>query len=168
MRSHRPTTNRPAAPTAAPAQGPGRGARTGNADQIDRLRDRRAAATKGGATAGPTLPATTMDLLASRTLSVRRVATYTGAAAMPPEIAARLMRGVRQEGVSDAQSLDEVLTSYIDEGTVDVYSISARAGGDADTWLRFTCGDTEVGYIFRGEALKAIIGDQDINPVGGA
>ena len=41
----------------------------------------------------------------------------------------------------------------------------AEPGGAADTWLRFYCGDTEVGFIFRGGALHAIVGDQDINPV---
>ena len=57
------------------------------------------------------------------------------------------------------------IDTYIDEGTVELLTISAGAGQGADTWLRFYCGDTEVGYIFHGDVLKAIVGDQDINPV---
>lgn len=151
------------APTKRPPKAP---AGPVNADQIDRLRDRdKALAAASPGLGGPSLPGSTMELLESRTLSVKRLAMHIGAQAMPPEIAAMLMEGVRREGVSDASTLDEVLSGYIDEGTVDVYSVTDRKGGAADTWLRFTCGDTEVGYIFHAGALKAIVGDQDINPV---
>ena len=164
MKARRPSpSTAPASPKsggkARPAAAPT------NADQVDRLRDRDRALAGAAVSAGPTLPDNTMELLESRTLSVRRRATYVGAKGMPPEIANLLMVGVRKEGISDAQDLKGVLENYIDEGTVDVYDIADRAGGAADTWLRFTCGDTEVGYIFHGATLKAIVGDQQINPV---
>ena len=113
---------------------------------------------------GVTLPANTRALMASRSLEVAKTGTYIGAKALPKQIAALLMDGVRKEAVSDETSLAGVLENYIDEGKVDVYSIRNPAGGAVDTWLRFTCGDTEVGYIFTGNTLKAIVGDQDINP----
>lgn len=165
MRAHRPPTAAPrAAAKAGPAARPA--AAPVNADQIDRLRDReRAAAGAGGGGTGPSLPGNTRELIESRTLQVRRVASYTGAKQLPPELATKLMLGVRREGVSEAGTLAEVLDTYIDEGTVELLTISAGAGQGADTWLRFYCGDTEVGYIFHGDVLKAIVGDQDINPV---
>lgn len=113
---------------------------------------------------GVTLPANTRALLASRTLEVAKTGAYTGEKALPKQIAALLMDGVRKEAVSDETTLSGVLANYIDEGMVEVYSIRNPAGGAVDTWLRFTCGDTEVGYIFTGNTLKAIVGDQDIQP----
>jgi hypothetical protein len=164
MRAHRPPSAAPraaakAGPAARPASAPV------NADQIDRLRDRERATAGAAGGAGPSLPSNTRELIESRTLQVRRVASYTGAQQLPPDLANKLMIGVRREGVSEAGTLAEVLDSYIDEGTVELLTISAGAGQGADTWLRFYCGDTEVGYIFRGDTLKAIVGDQDINPV---
>ncbi len=113
---------------------------------------------------GVTLPANTRALLASRSLAVAKTGAYTGEKALPKQIAALLMDGVRKEAISDETTLSGVLANYIDEGTVEVYSIRNPAGGAVDTWLRFTCGDTEVGYIFTGNTLKAIVGDQDIHP----
>jgi hypothetical protein len=109
------------------------------------------------------LPGSTLELLESTTLQVAKVASYQGAKSMPGAVASQLMEGVQREAVSDAKTLSAVLSEYIDGGEVDVYAISGP--GQSLRWLRFWCGDTEVGYIFDGGKLVAIVGDQQINPV---
>jgi hypothetical protein len=148
-----PATKAPAA--SAPARVP-----SSNSEQAAMLPARAPQSAKAG---GITLPGTTRALLASRSLDVKKLATHVGAKGMPAPIAAMLLEGVKREGVSDARTLEAVLDEYIDGGEVEVYSVSN--GTSVDTWLRFWCGDTEVGYIFSGGALKAIVGDQDIHPV---
>ena len=74
-----------------------------------------------------------------------------------------VLEGVAIEGISDAQTLEEILTGYIDMGEVEVLQISDRSSGASREWLRFYCGDTEVGFIYNGTTLEAIVGDGDIN-----
>lgn len=109
------------------------------------------------------LPDSTTELLESTALQVSQVASYQGAKAMPAPIAKLLVHGVEREGVSDASGLQAILTEYIDGGEVNVYSVVGA--GKSLQWLRFWCGDTEVGYLFDGSKLVAIVGDQQINPV---
>jgi hypothetical protein len=109
------------------------------------------------------LPGSTTELLESSELQVAQVASYAGAKGMPGAIASLLMEGVRREAVSDAQTLQAVLSEYIDGGEVEVYRVAG--GGKSLQWLRFWCGDTEVGYLFDGTQLVAIVGDQQINPL---
>jgi hypothetical protein len=176
MKSRRPAPKAPAAkapaakaPAAkAPATAPssGLGGRAARVDRPTATAGAKAPGTAAPAAAvGAVLPGTTRELVESRTLQVKHLATWVGAASMPPTVAAQLMAGIRAEGISEETTLQGVLSNYIDGGEVEVLSIAPRAGGAADTWLRFYCGDTEVGFIFRGGALHAIVGDQDINPV---
>ena len=97
-------------------------------------------------------------------MSTRRSRAELVPNANDPRVLIRMI-GLIAAGLRDPRTLAEVLDTYIDEGTVELLTISAGAGQGADTWLRFYCGDTEVGYIFHGDVLKAIVGDQDINPV---
>jgi len=171
MKSRRPAPKTPVAKApAAKAPAAKSSAPAGGMSARAPLVDRPAAAASApkapvAAAVGPALPDSTMELLESRTLQVKHLATWVGAATMPPAVAAQLMAGIRAEGVSEETTLQGVLSNYIDGGEVEVLSIAPRAGGTADTWLRFYCGDTEVGFIFRGGALHAIVGDQQINPV---
>ena len=115
------------------------------------------------ATAELTLPGTTRQLHESATLSVSHTSTHVGIGEVPESIGKKLVEGVAAEGISDAQTLEEILTDYIDMGEVEVLQISDRSTGASYEWLRFYCGDTEVGFIYSGAHLKAIVGDGDIN-----
>jgi len=109
------------------------------------------------------LPGTTRQLHESTTLSVAHTSSYVGIDEMPESIGRKLVEGVAIEGISDAQTLEEILTGYIDMGEVEVLQISDRSSGASREWLRFYCGDTEVGFIYNGTTLEAIVGDGDIN-----
>ena len=109
------------------------------------------------------LPGTTRQLIESATLSVSHTSTHAGIEEMPEAIGKKLVEGVAAEGISDAQTLEEILTDYIDMGEVEVLEIADRSSGATREWLRFYCGDTEVGFIYKGATLEAIVGDGDIN-----
>ena len=115
-----------------------------------------------GAT-GLTLPDTTRQLHESTTLSVSHTSTHVGIGELPESIGKKLMEGVAAEGIADAETLEEIVTDYIDMGEVEVLQIADRSTGASYEWLRFYCGDTEVGFIYSGANLKAIVGDGDIN-----
>jgi hypothetical protein len=112
---------------------------------------------------GLELPDTTRELHERATLSVSHTDTYVGIDEIPESIGRKLMEGVAVEGISDAQTLEEILTEYIDMGEVESLQISDKSSGVSRQWLRFYCGDTEVGFIYNAETLEAIVGDGDIN-----
>lgn len=112
---------------------------------------------------GLELPDTTRQLHESATLSVSHTGTYVGLDEVPESIGKKLVEGVVAEGISDAQTLQDVLTEYIDMGEVEVLQIADKSSGATREWLRFYCGDTEVGFIYNEATLEAIVGDGDIN-----
>lgn len=109
------------------------------------------------------LPESTQELLASAAFKVSGGNVYVGAEAIPPQIASLLMHGIVAEGISDAKTLAQALADYVDEGRVEVLDV--KGAGAGLTWIRFTAGDTEVGYLFDGKSLNAIVSDGWINRV---
>ncbi|PKN54074.1 MAG: hypothetical protein CVU56_28515 [Deltaproteobacteria bacterium HGW-Deltaproteobacteria-14] len=105
------------------------------------------------------LPESSQELLESAAFKITGAVTYTGAAAIPKEIAMLLMQGIAAEGVSGAKTVAEALASYVDEGRIEVRGVSPASGGASLTWIRFHAGDTEVGYMFDKATLKAIVSD---------
>ena len=75
----------------------------------------------------------------------------------------RAVKRLKREARLAAQLAHPSIISAIDMGEVEVLQISDRSSGAAREWLRFYCGDTEVGFIYNGETLEAIVGDGDIN-----
>jgi hypothetical protein len=116
----------------------------------------------GAAKAAGELPESTAALFESPEVAVAAVGSYAGKD-MPKGVAALLMAGIRAEGVSDATTLEAALRDYVDGGKVDLKSV--KMGGATLKWLSFSAGDTEVGYMFEGSALKAIVSDGFINKV---
>lgn len=112
---------------------------------------------------GLELPSTTRQLHESSTLSVSHTSSYVGVDGVPDSLGKKLVEGVIAEGIFDGQTLEEVLTGYIDMGEFEELQISDRSSGASRQWLRFYCGDTEVGFIYNGSTLEAIVGDGDIN-----
>ena len=107
-------------------------------------------------------PGSTEELTASAAFKIATVAAWSDAKAFPAPIAALLMQGIAAEGISDATTLEAALKDYVDEGQVTLLSITDAATGATQKWLRFYAGDTEVGYIFAGSALRAIVSDGSI------
>ena len=118
------------------------------------------------ASTGPSFGDTSAELLARTDLEVSRTGSFAGVDAIPPSVASQLLAGIEAEGVSDATTAEVALSEYVDEGRVEVYTIVDPATGQTFTWLSFTAGDTEVGYIFRAGTtqLTAIVSDGDITP----
>ncbi len=108
--------------------------------------------------AGPVvMPESTDELLANPVFKVAASQAFSGAANVPANIARMLLDGIAAEGVSDAKDLETALAEYVDEATVQVQQL--QAGSANYTWLKFYAGDTEVGYMFDGGALKYIVSD---------
>jgi outer membrane biosynthesis protein TonB len=107
------------------------------------------------------LPESSDELMSSPDFQVKGSGAFSGVG-MPKNVAAMLMAGIKAEGVSDATSLKQALEEYVDNGQVSVRDIKV-SGGASLKWLSFYSGDTEVGYIFDGGSLKAIVSDGFIN-----
>ena len=112
---------------------------------------------KGAAVA---MPESTDELLANPAFRVAGAQVFTGEAKIPADVATMLMNGIAAEGVSDAKDLKTALAEYVDEATVHVQQL--QANGSNLTWLKFYAGDTEVGYMFEGGALKYLVSDGSI------
>lgn len=106
--------------------------------------------------AGTSLPESTQELESNPSFIVTPAGRFVGDA-IPAEIGSLVMSAIRAEGVSDAKTLEAALKEYVDQGTVWVFKVQ-RPGG-ALTWVRFYAGDTEVGGLFEGGALAAIVSD---------
>lgn len=151
----KPSVEAPLAPGAASAGKKAAAKEEGFEAQENALKPAAEAATSAG------LPGTTGELRASAAFKIASVGTFQGEKGLPAAVAAELMAGIAAEGVSDATSLKQALEEYVDEGRVEVLTI--QGGGASYKWLSFYAGDTEVGYIFAGSALKAIVSDGEIN-----
>ncbi len=108
--------------------------------------------------AGPVvMPESTAELLANPAFKVAAAQAFTGEANIPANIAKMLLDGIAAEGVSDAKDLKTALADYVDQATVQVQQL--QAGSSSYTWLKFYAGDTEVGYMFDGGAMKYLVSD---------
>ena len=151
-----PAAAAPAAPTtAAPAK-----AGPANSEiAVETAAPTTETATLDAVTPSASLPGSTEELLASA--KVTPAGTYVGE--VPKKLGAMIMQGIAAEGISDATSISQALEEYIDGGSVE--KLSVVVGGAKLTWVKFYSGDTEVGYLFDGATLKAIVGDGWISPV---
>jgi len=113
------------------------------------------------AAGGSPLGETTEELRANPAIKISELGTFVGEKGMPKAVGSQIMAGIAQEGVSDATSLKQALDEYVDEGRVWLSSVATSAA--TYNWIRFYAGDTEVGYIFKGGALAAIVSDGAIN-----
>jgi hypothetical protein len=108
--------------------------------------------------AGPVaMPDSTAELLSNPAFKVAAAQAFSGQANIPANVAKMLLDGIAAEGVSDAKDLKTALAEYVDEATVYVQQL--QAGSASYTWVKFHAGDTEVGYMFDGGALKYIVSD---------
>lgn len=119
-------------------------------------------ALKPQAAAKVPFPESTEELTGSAAFKIATVAAWSDAKSFPAPIAALLLQGIAAEGISDATTLEAALKDYVDQGEVTLLSITDAATGATQQWLRFYAGDTEVGYIFSGTALRAIVSDGSI------
>lgn len=103
------------------------------------------------------MPESTADLLANPAFKIAAGQAFAGEESIPANIAKMLLDGIAAEGVSDAKDLKAALAEYVDEASVQVQQL--QAGNASYTWLKFYAGDTEVGYMFDGGALKYIVSD---------
>ena len=80
----------------------------------------------------------------------------------------QLLTGLLHEGwAQSGDTAGAALEQHVDESSVELLTVTDLRGGRVYDWLRFTMGDTEVGYFYaKGQgALLGLVSDGEIRAV---
>jgi hypothetical protein len=103
------------------------------------------------------------DIHGSALLSVRLVANYSTAEALPSWVEQQFVKAMQAEDLDEITNAEEAFV-YVDDN-ITHYELTALHDSKKTTWLHWWAGDTEVGYLFVESSLEivAVVSDGDIH-----